>query len=83
MVCDIACKGGFKMSNVIIWDVVIKAQLEYDAGESPQKEELEEELDGLITGWVNEKGYRGADTGEAIPNLLNINVESVGKLLGD
>jgi len=71
------------MSNVIIWDVVIKAQLEYDAGESPSKEELEEELDGLICGWVNKKCYKGADAGEAIPNLLNINVESVGKLLGN
>jgi len=29
------------MSNTIIWDVVIKVRLDYDAAESPQKEVLE------------------------------------------
>jgi hypothetical protein len=64
------------MMAKLIYDVLVKAELEYNANDVPTMAELEKELHSVITAWVAQKGGVTDKIGtRAIPNLVSLDVK--------
>ena len=58
-----------------IYNVVIIAQLEYKADDTPDEKKLAEDIGRTIKKWADQKRFYGIDPKEPVPELVSLDVD--------
>ena len=68
-------KASPKQKESTLFTAVIITKLEYEGVNTPNREQLAEDLGTTIMKWVNQKSYYAIESKEPVPKLVSIDVD--------